>query len=383
VYGPGPPNSPPKNIEIPPSPSKKLTTSDIDARLENLKNRALQRAGLSPASPKSSTSAMKISSKSNVDTAPAFQEFKRSHSASTSPSSLGEDEKPSPPPVIGLEGTKSQIPVATAEEQLESSSSDSEELQGHAAEEEAVEEPPKMEIAPLAQEVALKPKSVISSLQTALEDLSDDQTLSPLKEIPSQPKPSFLRNKSTSSAASAMVMERNLPPPSVASVTSVPPPLAAKDAIPKRVEMAKSQSLMSFGSRQNSAVAQEEELALENITASDIFSRMGSLKEKIRQSSSRNFGGESADVTRARSESNVSAASGAGSVSSTITPGPSFVAKGPLGGSSVASKASRENEDSESASHEVRSVGSASSSMSAMERLKLKLQKSKLEKEGK
>jgi hypothetical protein len=377
---------------------------------------------LDPASPKSPASTSgsaknQMSSNKNTDTAPAFQEFKRNHaspspqssaspSGSTSASVHSEEGKRAvhhtlpPPPVITIPIKDPETAETEEEEEFASPSMDSEE--------EAPEETPEVDThLPPPLEVSPKPKpkaesvSMISSLQD-LEDLSDDQILSPLKEIPSQPKPSFLKKKSSSSVNTAAVPVPPAPAPAapVASLpVSVPTQssaVASTDplAIQRRVEMSKSHSLMSFGSRQNSS-AEPEELERENITASDIFSRMGSLKEKIRQSSSRNFGrGESTagagDATaRGRSESNVSTASGVGSVVSTGASVASSSYRSVVGSNdAIGLKRGRENEDSSvgeggSGSYEAQSVGSGSSTLSAMERLKLKLQKSKLEKEGK
>lgn len=354
----GPPNSPFKVDDNPSSPQKAIT-SDIDARMENLKLRALQRAGLDPSSPKKRVPSPSTNISCNDDTTSAFQEVKRSSSSGVSPLSY------SAPVIIDEAPATLQTNSMTPQNEDNHGDNPKEDSISSSPSEEREQTPlqPAQRITPPSQSKHSPPpsqtKSLISSLHTSLEELGDEQEqLSPLTEIPSQQKTPYLRNQS-----------------SISSQISQSETVSSN----KPNELARAQSLMSFGSRQNST---QEDIDKDHISATNLFTRMGSLKEKIMRSSTRNMSSlHEEDIdNRSRSMSNVSSKSGASDLNSVTYPTPSST--------SIAKKLinpNDENDESDSSSipHETKSISSqasGSTSLSALERLKLKVQQSKLAK---
>jgi hypothetical protein len=390
----GPPSSSPKENEIPLTPSRRLSASEIDARMENVKVRALQRAGLDPtSSPKSPhpTSGQIILKKNEVSTS-AFEEIKRATSTATSgtrsPSVQSADSNPEddeimlslpPPPLANKpleELTKESIPPSLLVPEI-------------------VDVPQTKELTRIPVKKPPPPLSMMSSLESALDDLNDDQILSPLKEIPlPQQKISstLLRKQSSNSSDYDTVTTSKIPIALVKTSSNSGAPLpviqTSEEIQPhphdsdtslnsKRNDLRKGQSLMSFESRQSSAV--EEDLE-RDLTAQDLFSRMGSLKQKMMQTSSKNFsttsfdGGNDSETYRSRSGSNLSSKSGTSNVMMTMT---NETLPPPIPKSKILNPMISSDDDSRSSSVASQSIATNTTQLSAMERLKLKVQQSK------
>jgi hypothetical protein len=364
--------------------------------MENVKVRALQRAGLEPSPPKSPISTNKKSSIKNEESASAFEEIKRATSTATSgtfsPSAQSTTSDVSIPSPEKTDTVMLTLPLSGASQ--ESSQPVVETLSEPAAKKplpsslisEAVEVP--QEKKPEKGPVAKKPPpqlSVMSSLESVLDDLSDDQVLSPLKEIPlSQQKAStsVLQRKNSSNANDSQPSKIPLATPTATSTltsktmammptVSETKPLVEPLPLAQRSELMKGQSLMSFDSRQNSLSGTEADVE-RDLTAQDLFSRMGSLKQKIMQTSSRNFSSFDAGETegsRSRSGSQTS-----GNVP-TATSIPNT-----KGLNALISREEENDSLSSSGGPESHSIATNTTQLSALERLKLKVQQSKLAK---